>query len=308
MFVDDKEAIVQLKAAHVVALPTETVYGLAADATQDQAVAEIFALKQRPQFNPLISHYVDVRAVKQDVEFSPLAQKLADAFWPGPLTMVLPQKKRSRLATLTCAGLPTAAVRVPQHPQMQQILQSLDFPLAAPSANVSGRLTTTTAQHVAQQFADELPILDGGPCILGLESTIIDLTHDTPTILRAGGLSTEDIIACIGQVAYATADAPVKAPGMLLRHYAPQAKLVLDYPAEWPPQAVLLHYGAKPANLPDSVTCLCLGYTDKEAAACLFTKLHEADALNPPLIVAPLLPPEGLGKAINDRLERAARG
>ncbi len=307
MFVETNKAIALLKQGEVVALPTETVYGLSADATNAAAVAEIYRLKQRPQFNPLIAHYADINAVAEDVLLNEAAQKCADNFWPGPLTMVLPQQPQSRLATLTCAGLPTAAVRVPSHPLMQQVLAELSLPLAAPSANISGNITATTAMHVASQFPETLPILDGGACDVGLESTIIDLTTDQPAILRVGGIPQADIEACIGPVHMAQADGQIKAPGMLLRHYAPRSPLILTEPATWPAKAVFIFFGEKPAHIPSHVTCLPLGHTDQAAARCLFQRLHEADALQPDLIVAPLIPAAGLGSAINDRLQRAAQ-
>ena len=307
-FMSVQQACATLKAGQPVALPTETVYGLAANATSAAAVAHIYSLKQRPQFNPLISHYARLEDMQRDVILTPTAHKLAAAFWPGPLTLVLNTAPDCRLAALTCAGLPTAAVRVPAHPVMQQVLQLLPFPLAAPSANVSGRLSPTTAQHVQTQFGATLPVLDGGACSVGVESTIIDLSTPQPILLREGGLAREEIEAALGQrVPCAQQTDTVKAPGMLLRHYAPKIPLTTTVPATVPPRCAWVSFGK--ADVPAGVyvhTNLSPDGDYREAAATLFETLHQLEQENIDLIVAPLLPEQGLGRAINDRLRRAA--
>ncbi len=284
-----------------VAFPTETVYGLGADARSGPAVARVYAAKGRPAFNPLIAHVPDVETARKLVMWSPLAERLAQAFWPGPLTLVLPLRAGHGIASLVTAGLETLAVRVPAHPTAQALLRRFGGPLAAPSANPSGRISPTTAAHVLAGLDGHIAaVVDDGACAVGLESTIVGLIDDTPRLLRPGGLATERIEQVIGQTLqqHATADAPV-APGQLLSHYAPQASLRLNAGT---PRAgeVMLGFG-----LADGDLNLSPGGDMAEAAANLFGHLHRLDQLGRPIAVAPV-PEHGLGAAINDRLRRAA--
>ncbi len=292
------------------AIPTETVYGLAANALNPDAVVQIFDVKNRPHFDPLIVHVSSMDAAKNLVEeFPPLAQKLAKQFWPGPLTLVL--KKKDIVPDIVTSGLDTVGIRMPHHPLTLELLKSLDFPLAAPSANPFGYISPTTAQHVADQLGEKIPfILDGGPCQVGLESTIIDLTTDTPIILRLGGLSVEKINECIGQVNVNTSSSSSpSAPGMLVSHYAPHKKLVLGNIEE----LIIQHHHQKIAILSFEKT-----YSDfpnkvlssaadlNEAAKNLFAYMRQLDAQNPDLIIAEQVPEIGIGRAINDKLRRAS--
>ncbi|MGI4745673.1 MAG: L-threonylcarbamoyladenylate synthase, partial [Janthinobacterium lividum] len=224
-----------VRAAHLlgqgrlVAFGTETVYGLGADATDACAVAEVFEAKRRPSFNPLIAHFADAEAAFDEVEPSPLARRLADAFWPGPLTMVLPRRAASTVCALACAGLPTQAVRVPNGDAVREVLRMVGRPIAAPSANPSGGVSPSTADHVMAGLGGRIDaILDCGPCSVGLESTVIDLTGDTPTLLRPGGISVEAIEHLIGPVRRMAPTGLPLSPGMLASHYAPSLPVRLD--------------------------------------------------------------------------------
>ncbi|MFH1806341.1 MAG: L-threonylcarbamoyladenylate synthase [Pseudomonadota bacterium] len=303
------QAAAKLRAGELVAFPTETVYGLGADATSDDAVAGIFAAKQRPAFNPLISHFPDRDAAARHAVFDDRADKLANAFWPGALTLVLPKRPDSPISHLTTAGLPSIAVRVPAHDMARALLRAADRPIAAPSANRSGRISPTTAAHVAASLGDAIGmILDGGPCGVGLESTVIDLTTDRVILLRPGGITADQItgvLACDVILAQNDDDAP-KSPGMLTSHYAPGLPVRLNATA---PQKneILLAFG------PDCVTkgfdaVLWLSKTgdDREAAANLFALLHQADQNRFDAIAIAPIPDKGLGVAINDRLKRAS--
>ncbi len=290
-----------LREGALVALPTETVYGLAADGQNARAVAEIFAVKGRPEFNPLIAHLRDKQQADYYVRITPMAEHLMDHFWPGPLTLVLQKKSDFTMAPLASAGLDTLAVRAPLSPVAQDLLQRLDHPFVAPSANLSGRLSPTMATHVFDQLGGDIPlILDDGPCAVGLESTIIRADGDQPILLRAGGVPLEAIEALVGPVVDATtkeAKAP-HAPGLLANHYAPKAQLRINALA---PQAdeAFLAFGPCEGDLnlsPDRDLI--------EAAANLFNHLHQLDAQHDKIAVAPI-PTEGLGRAINDRLNRA---
>ncbi|HMA15985.1 MAG TPA: L-threonylcarbamoyladenylate synthase, partial [Kiloniellaceae bacterium] len=216
-----------LRAGGLVAFPTETVYGLGADATSDAAVAGIFAAKDRPQFNPLIVHFTDMEAAEREVVFDDRARRVAAAFWPGPLTLVLPRRADSRLSLLCSAGLDSQAVRVPAHPLAQRLLAACGLPLAAPSANASGRISPTTAAHVAASLGARVTlILDGGPCAVGLESTVLDLTGSETAILRPGSVIAQDLTPILGEVTEAGMaehgdPGGLKGPGMLSSHYAP---------------------------------------------------------------------------------------
>ena len=299
-----------IAAGHTVALPTETVYGLGADATNDAAVAAIFAAKERPRFNPLIVHVPDIAAAQRHVEWTPLAQKLAAAFWPGPLTLVLPRTQDCPAAWLSCAGLSTIAVRCPRHATALALITALGHPVAAPSANRSGSISPTTAQHVAESLSDAVPvILDGGASEVGLESSILDLTTDTPTLLRPGGLSREDIEAVIGPIALSseTPSAP-KSPGQLLRHYAPALPVRLAATGVSENEA-LLGFGNVPEGMREKAAAFAnlSEHGDlREAAANLFAMMHALDIPGMAGMAIMEIPTHGLGLAINDRLKRAA--
>ena len=289
-----------LRDGALVALPTETVYGLAADARNGEAVAGIYEAKGRPSFNPLIVHLPDVEAAKRYVEWSDEADRLAQAFWPGALTLVLPLKADSGLSSLVTAGLPSLAVRVPAHPVMKQVLEALDGAVAAPSANPSGKISATTAAHVLAGLQGRIAaVLDDGPCTVGVESTIIGLTGERPALLRAGGLPMEAIEAALGETLETVDGAEIIAPGQLQSHYAPGAAVHLDAVTVEPGE-VLLGFGAVDCDLN-----LSPAGDLTEAAANLFDHLHQLDATGKPIAVAPI-PDHGLGRAINDRLARAA--
>ena len=293
------QAAALLRAGELVAFPTETVYGLGADARNGEAVAAIFEAKGRPAFNPLIVHLADTTMAKSFVNWTESADRLARAFWPGPLTLVLPLREGHGLSTLVTAGLPTVALRVPAGPVAHALLRAVGGPVAAPSANPSGRISATTAAHVSAGLGDRIAaILDNGPCSVGLESTIVGL-DGPPTLLRAGGLPVEDIEACLGHPLLTAEAAQITAPGQMLSHYAPRARLRLD--AAGPDAGeVMLGFGPMPCdvNLSPSGDL-------REAAARLFDCLHQLDAMGQPIAVAPV-PRHGLGLAINDRLARAA--
>ena len=286
----------------VVAIPTETVYGLAADAAQDLAVAKIFTIKGRPQFNPLILHISSLEQLEAYAEIPPLLFPLASAFWPGPLTVVLKRKPTANLSHLATAGLDTLAVRWPDHPLAQELLRMYGKPLVAPSANKSNSLSPTSAQAVADSLSNQVSlIIDGGKPTIGLESTIIDLTTSIPTILRPGGITFEALSAKIGLIQIIKQSGEIiKAPGMLKRHYAPGLPLRLQAHHAQPGEA-LLGFGPVEGNLNLSPTGDLA-----EAAANLFWMLRQLDTpLYQAIAVAPI-PHHHLGIAINDRLQRAA--
>lgn len=296
-----------LKNGHLVSFPTETVYGLGADATNDKAVAEIFAIKGRPQFNPLIAHVDSVAMAKQEVEWSITADTLAKAFWPGPLTLVLPRKANSRISLLASAGGDTLGVRMPAHDIALALITAVAKPLAAPSANRSGRVSPTTAQHVRDEFGEALTVLDGGACIVGVESTVLDLTSDAPLLLRPGGVPKEALEAVLGG-AIATLQekaATLKSPGMLESHYAPSLPVRLNVTAPLATEA-LLAFGSDVPKGAKEVVSLSDSGDDKEAAAKLFAALRALDSREFTAIAVMPIPEAGLGSAINDRLRRAA--
>jgi len=311
------QAAEMLRQGQLVAFPTETVYGLGADARNSQSVAGIFESKRRPTFDPLIVHVANTAAAAGLTnKFPEFAQKLADAFWPGPLTMVLP--KRPEISDLVTAGLPGVGLRVPNHPVALELLEAADCPLAAPSANPFSGISPTTAQHVFDGLIGRIDgILDGGPCAVGVESTVISLMTDVPTILRPGGLPIEDIERVIGPVARATSDtaqdnAAQPAPGMLSRHYAPRTPLQLISANEVPlPLAGrscgLLTWGDN-AGASEFATITRLGASNdlKTCAANFFASLRSLDAAGLDVIIARRFPDSGLGVALNDRLSRAA--
>ena len=285
----------------LVAFPTETVYGLGALATDDRAVAEIFAAKGRPTFNPLIVHVADVDAARSIAEFGANADRLASAFWPGPLTLVAPVRADSGISRLVTAGLDTVAVRVPAARVAQDLLRAVGGPVAAPSANPSGRVSPTQAQHVLDGLGGRIAaVLDGGPCAVGLESTII-VADPVPQLLRAGGLPVEAIDACLGApLALPAVSNTVTAPGQLASHYAPAASLRLNA-TEAQAGETMLGFGAVAGDLTLSRTGDLI-----EAAANLFGHLHDLDARGVAQIAGAPIPNSGLGRAINDRLARAA--
>lgn len=290
-----------LRAGQLVAFPTETVYGLGADARNGAAVAAIYATKGRPSFNPLIAHVADVAAAQKLVQWNDWAEAMAAAFWPGPLTLVLPLREGHDVSPLVTAGLQTLAVRVPAKACARDLLAAVDGPVAAPSANPSGRISPTTAEHVRVGLGGKIAaILDDGPCAVGVESTILGLAGDMPVLLRPGGLAAEDIRSVLGHpVADRDAMDPLTAPGQLLSHYAPNASVRLNA-TEYVPGEVSLGFGPGIFDLNLSE------HGDlAEAAANLFGHLHALDARGMPIAVAPV-PEVGLGVAINDRLRRAA--
>jgi L-threonylcarbamoyladenylate synthase len=291
-----------LRDGGLVAFPTETVYGLGADAANGRAVARIFAAKGRPRFNPLIVHVRDAGEAARYAEFNATAEALAAAFWPGALTLVLPRARDCVLSELVSAGLDTVALRVPAHPVAAKLLAASGLALAAPSANASGRITATLAQHVAKSLAGKVDlILDGGATPLGLESTVIGFDGGRPVLLRAGAIAREDIERVVGPVTVAAAGAAVQSPGQLASHYAPKAPLRLDA-REAIGDEILLAFG--PSAPPHTMNLSATGDL-AEAAANLFAMLHALDARGAPIAVMPI-PDTGLGEAINDRLRRAA--
>jgi L-threonylcarbamoyladenylate synthase len=292
-----------LAAGELVILPTETVYGLAADAADAAAVARLYAAKGRPRFNPLIAHVRDRAAAEGFARFDARAIALVEAFWPGPLTLVAPLTDAAAVCDLARAGLDTVAVRAPAHPLAREVLKLFGRPVVAPSANRSGRPSPTTfADAVAETGSAAAVALDGGPCAIGLESTVIALLDGPPRLLRPGAVTRAQIEALIGPLAEAEADA-ARSPGRLTRHYAPNASLRLD--ADGPREGeAFLAFGPAP-NGP-LVFNLSPSGDLAEAAANLFAQLRAADALGPTAIAVASIPEDGLGEAINDRLRRAA--
>lgn len=299
-----QDAAALLRSGKLCAFPTETVYGLGADATNADAVLSIYETKGRPRFNPLIVHCADLAMAERFAVFSPLARKLAEAFWPGPLSIVVPLRQDHGLSDIVTAGLDKVALRVPDHPVALDLLRAADRPLAAPSANPSGKLSPTTAAQVRRGFADRVPVLDGGPCMRGVESTIIAVNGDRLVQLRAGALARDEIELAMGQpVELAEAGAAISAPGMLLSHYAPNAHMRLD--TKPMPGEAYLAFGT-PAPHNSLVRNLSESGDLHEAARNLFSMLHELDAAGASLIAVAPIPDTGLGEAINDRLRRAA--
>jgi L-threonylcarbamoyladenylate synthase len=290
----------------LVAFPTETVYGLGADATDGEAVARLYEAKGRPAFNPLIAHVPDLASARKLAVFNADAEALAAAFWPGPLTLVLPRRPACPVSELATAGLETIAIRVPNHALAREILRAFGKPIVAPSANVSGHVSPTTAAHVAADLDGRIDlIVDGGPAPVGIESTIVACIGK-PTILRPGGLSREQIAATVGDLSQAieSADETPLAPGMLESHYAPRTRLRLDA-TDVEPGEVLLAFGPP---IPGAKATLNLSERGDvgEAAANLFGHLRRLDAMLAPSIAVMRIPSAGLGEAINDRLRRAA--
>lgn len=290
-----------LHAGQIVAIPTETVYGLAADAQNAEAVAHIYAAKGRPDFNPLIVHVHDRKAAEKLGLFNATAQVLADAFWPGPLTLVLPLKQGAPVARAVTAGLPTIAIRCPNHPVIQALLLKSDLSLAAPSANRSGAISPTRADHVLKGLGGAVPmILDGGPCSAGLESTIVAVRDDGWQVLRPGPVSATLIEQTLGYPPLSVPMSAIEAPGQMASHYAPSKLVRLNVTVPEKGE-YLIGFGAIAGDVNLSATGDLA-----QAAANLFEALHNADAsLATAIAVAPI-PHEGIGIAINDRLSRAA--
>ncbi len=305
---DPEQAASLLCNGDIVAIPTETVYGLAANAFDDAAVLQVFAAKQRPSFDPLIVHIgrrEDVHRVAR--ELPPGAEALMDAFWPGPLTLVLP--KQAVVPDIVTSGLDTVGVRMPAHPLTLELLRQLEFPLAAPSANPFGYVSPTTAQHVADQLGEKVPyILDGGPCSVGVESTILGWDAGAWRLYRPGGIGVEAIEAVIGRVEPAVKQVLPVAPGMLESHYAPRRPVYIgDIPALLAQHAGRV--GVISFTTPyEAARCEVLSPAGdlQEAARHLFAALRTLDACDVDVILAEVFPDHGLGRAINDRLRRAA--
>jgi L-threonylcarbamoyladenylate synthase len=300
---DIDAAVAYLRRGELVAFPTETVYGLGADATNDLAVARVFEAKGRPSFNPLIAHVADATMAFSLGQFSEDARLLAETCWPGPLTLVVPRAESCKVSMLASAGLPSIALRVPDHPIAQKLLHRFGGPLVAPSANISGRLSPTTAQHVKAQLGSKTAmILDGGACPVGLESTIVGFLGPRPVLLRPGGLPRHVIEARLQRhLVHQEADDRPHAPGQLASHYAPQARLRLNASAPARGEAFL---GFGPG--PKTEFNLSRKADLTEAAANLFRLLHEIDGTGAQTIAVAHIPDHGLGEAINDRLRRAA--
>ncbi len=293
-----------LEAGGLVAVPTETVYGLAADATNGRAVAGIYAAKGRPSFNPLICHVSDLEMAESIAVFTPLARRLADAFWPGPLTLVLPKSATCPVSELATAGLSTIAVRMPKHPATTEIIARLRRPIAAPSANPSEQLSPTSAAHVAAALGLRIDlIVDGGVCPAGIESSIVAVMEDGCTLLRPGALARADIEAITGPLKAPDPESGVVAPGMMRRHYAPSARLRTNATSVGSGEA-FLGFGAPPAGVEAAMNLSARGDL-AEAAANLFSMLRLLDETVGAIAVAPI-PETGLGEGINDRLARAS--
>jgi L-threonylcarbamoyladenylate synthase len=296
-------AAAALAAGELIILPTETVYGLAADAANPAAVARLYEAKGRPRFNPLIAHVADWAMASRIAGLDDRALRLADAFWPGPITFVAPIADAALVCDLARAGLDTVAVRAPGHEMAQAVIAAFGRPLVAPSANRSGRPSPTTfADAVAETGAAAAVCLDGGGCDVGLESTVVALMDGPPRLLRPGAVTRSQIEALIGSLAEAEGDA-ARSPGRLARHYAPNAPVRLNAEAPQPGEAYLA-FGPAPTGA--GVFNLSPTSDLREAAARLFSSLRAADALSPAAIAVAPIPEDGLGEAINDRLRRAA--
>jgi len=296
-----------LRAGGLVAFPTETVYGLGADATNDRAVAAIFEAKGRPRFNPLIVHLPDFKQAADCVQINELARAAAERFWPGPLTLVLPRRTETEISYLCSAGLDSLAVRVPGHPVAQDLLAAAGRPLAAPSANASGSVSPTTAAHVADSLDGRVElILDGGSCTVGLESSVLDLTGERPVLLRHGGIPKETLEEAIGPIEEDDSEDPTpRSPGRLASHYAPGRPLRLEARNASGDEA-LLAFGPAPPSGAQTTLNLSEGGDLVEAAANLFALLRALDDPRHAAIAVMPIPAHGLGAAINDRLRRAA--
>ena len=312
---DITKAAAFLNNDELVSIPTETVYGLAANIFSETAINKIFEMKQRPLFNPLIVHTYSVEQLDKFVSYIPTKAKLlADAFWPGSLTMVLP--KKSGVPDLVTAGKPTVGVRIPNHETTLELLQNLDFPLAAPSANPFGSISPTKASHVKNYFDGKLKmVLEGGSCQNGIESTIVGFENEEPVLYRLGSISIEEIESIVGSIKVKNnkEQAP-DAPGMLSRHYAPETHTFLvdnvtEYVKNYPNKKVGVLLFSQKVSADNIVHTEILSKSGnlKEAAANLYATLHKLDTLDLDIIVAEKFPEYGLGKSINDRLLRATK-
>lgn len=300
-----------LRSGGVVAFPTETVYGLGADAFNERAVAQIFEIKNRPYFDPLIVHVSQFSDVEGIASIPDTARILSSAFWPGPLTLVL--KKKKGIPDLVVSGLNTVAVRMPAHPVALELIRTAKTPIAAPSANPFGYLSPTTAQHVEGQLGDRIEmILDGGPCRTGVESTIVDLSGDRPTLLRPGGIPPEEIEKLIGPLNRKVSSLHPSAPGQLAQHYSPRKPLRILSIEEMKEHSSLSHAGILFFKKPSQTfswmvsETLSAGGDSKEAAANFFSALHRLDQSKAEIIFAEPIPESGLGLAMMDRLRKAA--
>jgi L-threonylcarbamoyladenylate synthase len=294
-----------LREGRLVAFPTETVYGLGANALDDAAVASVFGAKERPRFNPLIVHVSGCPDAETHVSFNPLAMELARTFWPGGLTLVLPRRISSRVSLLASAGLDTVAVRAPNHPVARALLNAAGVPIAAPSANRAGTVSPTTADHVVRDLHGRVDlVLDAGSSPIGIESTVIGFDNDRPVLLRPGAITRESIEAIVGQLAEPT-KGDIRAPGMLSSHYAPRARLRLGVDDVGPGEA-LLAFGSDVPVSSNPICNLSPRGDLTEAAANLFSMLRQLDQTGAATIAVMPVPDRGLGEAINDRLCRAA--
>lgn len=296
-----------LRAGEPVAFPTETVYGLGANALDDRAVAAVYALKQRPRFNPLIVHVPDAQAAARYVQWNERAGMLAARFWPGPLALVLPRREEGGISLLASAGLDSLAVRAPSHLLAQALMASAGVPVAAPSANRSGRVSPTEAAHVREEFGGRVPLLDGGRCTIGLESTVVDLTAEYPVILRPGAVTAQMLEEALGSPVHGAENdnIRIRAPGMLQSHYAPTLPVRLNA-TELKPGEALLAFGAGVPEEAAEVMNLSGKGDLAEAAANLFACLRRLDRPEFTGIAIMPIPEQGLGIAINDRLRRAS--
>ena len=292
-----------MRAGELVAFPTETVYGLGADATNDSAVAKIFEIKGRPQFNPLISHLPSAHHAFEFGVFSTIAKELASTFWPGPITFVVPRSNKCPISWLASAGLETVAIRVPDHPVARELLELANVPVAAPSANLSGKISPTRPEHVREEFGSNIfSILEGGDCRVGLESTELDLSGSTPILLRPGRVTQRQLEMKVGKIKMATRTDTISSPGMLASHYAPEAEVRIEATTSIEGEAFLGFGETSFEPYPN----LSPRGDLVEAASNLFHLMRELDKKNPKCIAVAPIPKKGLGIAINDRLKRAA--
>jgi L-threonylcarbamoyladenylate synthase len=290
----------------ILGMPTETVYGLAADATNEKAIAEIYAVKNRPEFNPLIVHVLDTEMAKNYVVWNAYAEKLASAFWPGPLTLVLPRTVGSPVSLLATAGLDSIAVRSPSHSVARDILAALGKGIAAPSANRSGRISPTTAAHVVEELGDAIYcVIDGGACAVGIESTVISLLGNSPVLLRSGSITPEDLEAVLQEKIQVSADEKILSPGQMLSHYSPSIAVRLNVKDPKPDEALIAFGNKIPFGAKKTLNLSNRGDL-KEAAANLFATMRALDSPEFSGIAVMPIPDSGIGIAINDRLKRAA--
>ncbi len=319
-----EQAAALIRSGEIVALPTETVYGLGANALDGKAVAKIFAAKNRPSFNPLITHVSSIEQAGGLVKITAEARSVMQEFWPGPLTIILPRKENSGVSDLVTAGLDTLAVRMPAHKVAKELIKQAGVPIAAPSANASGEPSATTPRHVQESLGENAPfILAAGSCDVGLESTVLDMSGGAPVILRPGAVTAEDLKPLLGDVSYdlgenKETEGDVKSPGQLLKHYAPSIPVRLNAVDVEEGEALLafgglkfmgIKTGGKASDLPDHALRNLSESADLiEAAANLFTMLRDLDVPKNKGIAVMNIPDNGVGLAINDRLKRAAQG